>query len=213
MSLSREEVFECIQTGRKKAITMLAMRVAKLQISLGEPISGVSDEVNELVMHLAKTETEYVKKKCKESLYLFTVRPADNIPIEALINATLKFCERVYMTPERYIVRFEQKGEVEGDWRGRHVHILLNGEWRNPKKKSKQEYIRDLHRTYSQYMEIKKQYCDVKVYMQGKLPTLLNYLNGNKQDPAKLKAAELDKIWRASVDNEYIHGWGDLHLV
>ena len=212
MSLSREEVFECIKTGQKKAITMLAYQVTKLQLTLGEPLPGVSQEVNDLVIHFEKRKTD-LRKKTERSLYLFTVRPSEDVSIEALINGTLKFCERTYMSPDKYIVRFEQTGETEGEWRGKHVHILVNGMYRSKKKKCKSDYIRDLHKTYSQFMTIEKQYCDVKEYMQGKLPTLLNYLNGNKKDPKKLKAQDMNRIWRASVDNEYIHGWGNLKLV
>lgn len=216
MSLSREEVFECIKTGRKKAITMLAYKITKMQLANGEPLNILSGDVNKLILKMAEAEkgqSDAFKGRGRRGLYLMTVRPSDDVHIDTLINATLKFCERVYMTPDKYIVRFEQTGTTEGDWRGKHVHLLVNGEYRKSKKKCKSDYIRDLHKTYSKFMDIEKQYCDVKEYSKDKLPTLLNYLNGKKKDPKKHKAQEMDRIWRASVENEYIQGWGNLRLV
>lgn len=209
--MNRTEFFNCFETGAKKMMTMLAHDVAKMSAEAGIDIPELTKEQNEYVQRMIKRKSD-LRTINEKGLYLFTVRPSDDVAPRELVKATEKFCKRVYMSLDKYLVRFEQKGETEGDWRGWHVHILVKGIYRKKKKYVKSDYIRDLYATFSQFMKIEKQYIDVKEYKNGKLPVLLNYLNGNKCDPKKLKAQKMDRIWREKLKPHIplIVGWGNL---
>lgn len=209
--MNRNEFFKCFETGCKKMMTMLAHDVAKMSAEAGIDIPELTKEQNEYVQKMFKRKSE-LRTINEKGLYLFTVRPSEDVRIQELVTAALKFCERKFMTPGNYLVRFEQTGETEGDWRGMHVHILKRGIYRKKKKYVKSDYIRAIHTTFSKYMDIEKQYIDVKEYKNSKLPVLMNYLNGKKQDPGKHKAEEMTKIWRAKLVDEIpqIMGWGNL---
>lgn len=89
-----------------------------------------------------------------------------------------------------YIYCVEQRSEIDTEFKGFHVHVIVE----SAKSKRKSEIIREFYSSYKLYLG-DKQKIDVRQFDSKILPNKLNYIQGIKKDE-KMKKCDIDIIFR-----------------
>lgn len=132
--------------------------------------------------------------------YIFlTINPPDQLPYQKLVEAVKDFTSLVVVKWSYYV--FEQKGEVDGEYRRFHTHILFERD-RRPSEVEKA--------IYRVFMPLVPDRAKIKWWSQDDIKDIVNaygYITGRKKSPEKKPSIDNDTNMRRDF------GLKDIYIV
>lgn len=133
-----------------------------------------------------------LENKKDPKIYWITINPKNEISFADFEAKMRKFLTRKWI--KEYYATFEQRSEDYKNPFGFHCHALLVVS----ESKRKSEILRETFNSFKD-MVGNKLHCDVRNYPYSFFADKMAYLRGEKDDEAKDRKVEADRLWRNEI--------------